>query len=211
LELLQLVRYGNYAQLVDHHFWPLSVLRFEDIQLHQALLDLVDNIWNFLEEQSYQSLLTASHQTNMVIDVDNESTHSLSEVRHQAGLHDISINTPLCSVQILPSLINEINEGFIGTHDGTSIAPQEQLGALDHLMNPAVKHLEKVAEITELKVAEEDPSAIFALQEQHFNTTDHSDNILETGINIKAHLRTISLNINGLAQQKLPIILTYII
>jgi len=43
-----------------------------------------------------------------------------------------------------------------------------------------------------------------------FNSPDHIDNTLLTGLNLKAHLRTASVNINGLTQQKLPIILTYI-
>jgi hypothetical protein len=55
-----------------------------------------------------------------------------------------------------------------------------------------------------------DPSAIFALQEQLFNSVDHPDNILQTGSELKAHLRTASLKVNGFSQQKLPIILTYI-
>jgi len=59
-------------------------------------------------------------------------------------------------------------------------------------------------------VATEDPTAIYVLQEQPFNSTNQNDNILETGANIKAHLRTASLNVNGLTQQKLPILLTYI-
>ena len=61
-----------------------------------------------------------------------------------------------------------------------------------------------------MKVVGEDPTAIFALQEQLFNSVYHPDNILQTGRDLKAHLRTASLNVNGLTQQKVPIILTYI-
>ena len=59
-------------------------------------------------------------------------------------------------------------------------------------------------------VAGADPSAIYALQERFFYSTDHNDSTLEAGTSLKAHLRSASLNINGLIQQKLPIILTYI-
>jgi len=66
------------------------------------------------------------------------------------------------------------------------------------------------AEEIPLKVAEDAPTAIYALQAQIFNSADHTDNILQTGRNLKSHLRPASLNVNGLSQQKLPIILTYI-
>ena len=55
-----------------------------------------------------------------------------------------------------------------------------------------------------------DPTAIFALQKHLFSNDNLSDNILETGKDLKAHLRSASLNINGLTQQKLSILLTYI-
>jgi len=47
-----------------------------------------------------------------------------------------------------------------------------------------------------------DSTAIYALQEQLFNSVDHNDNSLQTAKDLKAHLTTASLNINGLNQQK---------
>jgi len=71
------------------------------------------------------------------------------------------------------------------------------------------KRSEQAVEDIEPTVTGKNPSAIYALQEQLFNSSNHNDNTLETGINLKVHLRTASLNINDLSQQKLPIILTY--
>jgi len=60
-ELLQLAQDSNYAQLVDHHFWPIPALQHEDARLQQALVDLAGNIWNFLASLQYQGLLMTSH------------------------------------------------------------------------------------------------------------------------------------------------------
>ena len=69
---------------------------------------------------------------------------------------------------------------------------------------------EQITDIMDCRKEGEDPTAIFALQEHLFNHVNLSDNILETGTELKAHLRSASLNINRLTQQKLPILLTYI-
>jgi len=91
------------------------------------------------------------------------------------------------------------------------IAPQEQLGTTDASKDLGMAPIsEQVAEDTRPTVEEEDPIAIFSLQERLFNSSDHTDSILETRINLKAHIRTASLNINCLTERNLPIILTYI-
>ena len=184
-ELLTLARDGNYAQLVEHHFWPLPVQQQECSQIQQAITDLVGNIWNFLEAAPYQSLLITSHHSNMVIDVDlREDIHATGSSRDQ-------------------------HQSFVVDSSGRHIAPPDIPSGptSDKDSSVLVPSLEKAERTAPGEDA--DPTAIFALQKQLFNS-DGQDNILETGTSLQAHLRTASLNINGLTQQKLPIILTYI-
>jgi exonuclease III len=261
-ELLKLARDGNYAQLVDHHFWPLPVLRHENIQIQQALSDLAGNIWNFFETIHYQSLLFTSHQANVAIDVDpvgntqdddncrdhpqgtciDPTVHPPRRYRDTINQHDadLGISTEIPVESDVYEDQTLLRDGH--SQDKGNPCPQPQQSCDDHTStlhgyadpigtyNPvdpdtcggrpsahdvplgvsaAIKDHD-ASENIDLRVGEEDPTAIYALQEQIFNPADHNDSTLQTGIDLKAHLRTASLNINGLTQQKLPLILTYI-
>jgi len=208
-DLLQLARGSNYAQLVDHHFWPLPVLQQENIQLHQALTDLVSNIWNFLATLNYQSLLLTSHQANMIIEVDRDD-HSRSDGYLRTQPHGSSTEhaSSKCDYPTFSGDYCYANPGPSLWNLQAPDAPLEDLIEAEDCTDQLRTIF--VAEETSVKVVGEDPTAIYALQAQIFNSADHTDNILQTGNDLKVHLRTASLNVNGLLQQKLPIILTYI-
>jgi len=90
---------------------------------------------------------------------------------------------------------------------GRPSSPTEPTGGYNEIEDRSVDPIsEYVVEDIDPKVVKEDPTEIYALQ--FFNPSEHNDNTLETGIDLTAHLRTASLNINGITQQKLPIILT---
>jgi len=123
----------------------------------------------------------------MAIDVGNEGNNTQAEVHHQDKPHDSGTDLPLCpAYHRSPHFIIKENYVAIGTQFGISVAPKEQLGASDNSKDFDMNHIsEQVAEDTEPTVVGEDPSAILALQEQHFNLSDHNDNTIEPGINLR--------------------------
>jgi exonuclease III len=215
MELLRIVKVGNLAILLGHHYWLYPLLYNEESICHSALEDLTARIWDahvgirncqlmvapvqwplWTDEEVQFIQETAAPQGPTLADHDGVDCLHLVEVSEQQELALLTSNSTKEQVDDIGGVTDQTKR----PRDWHEKATQD----MEISNEGSIQSMENLASVPI------DPTAIFALQEQLFTSESYTDNILETGVTMKAHIRSASLNINGLTQQKLPIILTYI-
>jgi exonuclease III len=210
LELLLIASAGNYAILKDHHYWLYPILQEEDDQCLLAFTELAGRIWEVYEGIQHTQLLTAPTHYSLWVD---------EHVQLATTANSTAVSVPACQ-----SPEPATSQADPPTSKASLSAPHlAQDPCLDTSIHDItgdsstsegiLEHQPPLVEDTERKGMDrsptEDPSGVFTLQDQLFQST-LPDPELVADYKLDANIRIATLNINGLSQQKLPAILTYI-
>ena len=182
-DLLYLTQTGEYAHLRDHHYWPYPASSTEEAQCRTALVDLANNLWSTAHRVAHNNMVQYP-PTLRARGADKGTARSSDRPADKA-----TQGTALIGEE---GMHDNWGEG----HNPT--AEQEvQQGNNPTRKHDALEDMEKIYKE-------------FDIRDHFIPENEDKTNTVDERTGVDGHIRIATLNVNGLTQMKLPLILIYL-